>query len=154
MIDMRLVVDPKTLRGGIRGPATGSIWIVVGRLAFPLQDWNDFVVVILEAWTAALVRLLRGVRERERVHFMEGPYLVEVSLRSPGVVHIRAIERGAHEQERASEDVRTLDFIDALLVCAEEILAACRQKGCWSVDAAKLQAAMPMLRDQAAKLPN
>jgi hypothetical protein len=125
---------------------------MLGQLAFPFQNWNDFVVVILEAWAAAVVRMLRGVSEHERVHFMDGPYVVEVSRASEGVLRLRAIERARQEQEITCEDTQALDFINGLLACAEEVLAACRQRSCWSVDADKLEAILPVLRKEATKL--
>jgi len=152
MTNVRIVVDAKSISPGRTGPATGNVWIMLGQLAFPFQNWNDFVVVILEAWASAVVRMLRGVSEHERVHFMEGPYVVEVSRASEDVLRLHAIERVRQEQEIASEDARALDFIDGMLACSEEVLAACRQKGCWSVDADKLEAALPLLREEAAKL--
>src|SRR5262245_60597798 len=152
MTKVRIVVDAKSIRPGSAGPATGNIWIMLGQLAFPFQNWNDFVVVILEAWASAVVRMLRGVSEHERVHFMDGPYVVEVSSASEDVLRLRAIERARQELERGCEDARALDFIDGLLACSEEVLAACRQKGCWSVDADKLEATLPLLRGEAAKL--
>jgi hypothetical protein len=83
---------------------------------------------------------------------MDGPYVVEVSCTSEGVLRLRAVERARQEQERACENTRALDFIDGLLACAEEVLTVCRQRGCWSVDADKLEAALPLLRKEAAKL--
>lgn len=62
-----IVVDAKSISPGRTGPATGNVWIMLGQLAFPFQNWNDFVVVILEAWASAIVRMLRGVSEHERV---------------------------------------------------------------------------------------
>ena len=152
MTNVRIVVDAKTIRSGSAGPVTGNVWIMLGHLAFPFQNWNDFVVVILEAWAAAVVRMLRGVSEHERVHFMDGPYVVEVSCVSEGVLRLRAIERARQELERACEDTRALDFINGLLDCAEEVLAACRQGDCWSIDADKLEATLPLVREEAAKL--
>jgi hypothetical protein len=146
MTDVRIVVDAKTIRPGSAGPATGDVWIVLGQREFPFQNWNDFVVVILEAWAAVVVRILRGFSKLERVHFMEGPYMVEVSCASGGLLRLRAVERAQQEQEIACEDTRALDFIDGLVVCSEEVLAACRQRNCWSVDADRLEAILPLMR--------
>src|SRR5215469_12433684 len=93
MIEARLVVDAKTLQAGGVGPATGAVWISLGEIAFPFEEWDDFVVVILDAWASALLNLLRGVSRREEVHFMEGPYSVEVSRLSESAFQLRAIER-------------------------------------------------------------
>lgn len=68
-----LTVEPETVRPGRPGPATGSIWVVLGKEPFPLVGWNDFVVVIMEALSSAVQRIVAGTSQSEVVHFMEGP---------------------------------------------------------------------------------
>jgi hypothetical protein len=152
MTETRIIVDPKTIRSGGVGPATGDIWITLGQLAFPMKDWNDFVVVILEAWASALVRLLHGVSKHERLHFMDGPYVVEIVCLSEGVLQLRAIESGRHE--KACVDARALPLVESLLAGSEGILSACRDKGCWSTDAERLNAFLPVLQKEAIGLAN
>jgi hypothetical protein len=150
MTETRIVVDPKTIRPGGVGPATGNVWLALGQIAFPIKDWNDFVVVILEAWVSALVRLLRGVSEHERVHFMDGPYVVDVVCPFQGMLQLRAIEGGRHE--RACVNTQALPLAESLLIGSEGILIACRDSSCWSTDADKLNALLPALQEEVAKL--
>src|SRR5690348_1203289 len=106
MMEARLVVDPSSISLRASGPATGDIVLMVGTVAFPMAGWNDFVLVILEAWTSALLRLVRGTSDSERVHFMEGPYAVDVMRMADGAFRLRAFERP--NRERALVDVRPL----------------------------------------------
>ena len=96
-----IMIDPSSFRLGGIGPSTGEIWLAFGRIAFPAPRWNDFVVVILEAFATALLRILMGRSTVERVHFMEGPYEVELRRESAGDLQLRALERGSIEKARA-----------------------------------------------------
>jgi hypothetical protein len=125
---------------------------VLGPTTFPVRHWNDFVVVILEAWVEAIVRIVRAGSQRERVHFMEGPYAVEITSPSCGALRFRAVERDGHE--KACVDAQTLPFADNLLAVSEQILSACRDRNCWSADADNLTAGLPALKKAAEKLRN
>jgi hypothetical protein len=152
MIDAHIVVAPSTIRAGGIGPATGNIWIVLGPQPFPSKDWNDFVVVILEAWVGAIVRLLHGASSHERVYFMDGPYFVDVLRPSGGALRLRAIEGSGHEMART--DTEVLPFIENLLAASEQVLAACRDRDCWSADAEQLSMSLRALRMEAERLRN
>jgi hypothetical protein len=58
MSKARLVVDPASVRADGNGPASGVVWLALDGLAFPSKGWNDFVVVILDAYASAVLRLL------------------------------------------------------------------------------------------------
>jgi hypothetical protein len=62
MTGARIVVDASTLKPGSLGPATGSVWLDVEGVGFPMHGWNDFIVVVLGLWAAAVLRILRGDR--------------------------------------------------------------------------------------------
>lgn len=152
MTKAHLVVDAETLRPGNAGPATGNIWVVLDHSAFPVEGWNDFVVVILDAWVSGLLRLLRGLSDRELVHFMDGPYAVEISALAPGTVRLRGIRQGRDEVEYV--DAKVTSLIENLRLASESILAACRAQSCWSTDADKLSANLPALRREAVRQKN
>jgi hypothetical protein len=152
MSEAYLVVDAKTLSPGSMGPATGSIWLMLGDSAFPLSGWNDFVVVILEAWVSSILRLLRGLSDSELVHFMDGPYAVEIRTLPPTNVRLRAIKHG--RSEVAQVDAKAAILVESLVAASESVLAACRAHDCWSVDADKLSANLPALRRESVRLKN
>lgn len=152
MTEAYFVVDAETLRPGTMGPATANVWLMLGDSAFPLRAWNDFVVVILEAWVSSMLRLLRGLSDCELVHFMDGPYAVEISALAPGMVRLRAIEHG--RDEVAQVDTKVPPLIQNLLAASDSILAACKTQNCWSTDADKLSANLPALRREIMRLKN
>ncbi len=151
MTHARLVVDATTLRPGF-GPATGTVWLALGAVAFPSNDWNDFIVVILEAWVSAVLRLLSRASQQEIVYFMDGPYTVELALISGGAFRLRAIE-GARN-ERACIATNALPLVESLLTGSEAVLSVARAKDCWSPEAEKLSVALPELRREAIRLKN
>jgi hypothetical protein len=152
MTEVCLVVDAKTLRPGGTGPTTGNICLMLDGSAFPHRDWNDFVVVILEAWVSSILRLLRGGSESELVHFMAGPYAVEIGSLASGAVRLRAIKRDRNEVTQV--DAKVTSLVETLLVASESVVNACRARDCWSRDADKLCADLAALRRQAIRLKN
>ncbi|HTE55958.1 MAG TPA: hypothetical protein VK698_34130 [Kofleriaceae bacterium] len=146
-----IVVDAATVRPGRAGPATGSIWVSLGELSFPMEGWNDFVVVILAAWVGAMVRLLRGSTTRERVHFMEGPYFVDVLHPAEGPLRLRATGPPMRA-ERACVDVEASPLVESLLSGSDAVLGACRAAACWTSDAEELESLLPALRRLATQL--
>jgi hypothetical protein len=142
---VQLVVEPGSVRPGHQGPATGNVWLILEHGAFPAERWNDFVVVILEAWVTALWRLRQG-SSCEVVHFMEGPY--EVHLSTAGTagqmlrVHPVVRGRGAFPFEETPET----EFSTRLLSSGRRVLSACRRQACWSEDAENLRNAVETLR--------
>jgi hypothetical protein len=153
MSGARVVVDPTTIRPS-KGPCTGVIWIELGPTPYPLQGWNDFSVVILVAFAEALLRLLQGSSSRERVHFMEGPYAVDISMLSSGSIKIRTANRGLQGGATAEADEMAHAFTESVLAASDAVVAACRDTNCWSPDADKLEHLLPRLREAAARLRN
>jgi hypothetical protein len=150
MMHARLVVDPATMKFRASGPATGDVALILGDLIFPIPGWNDFVVIIVEAMVSALVRLLRNGSERERVHFMEGPYAVDLTRLEDGRLRLKAVERP--NCERARVEIWPLELLQSVLSSAEAVLQACRSAGCRSTDSERLEAGLLSLREEASKL--
>src|SRR5204862_8332605 len=94
-----IFTNPQSIRPGRKGPPTAEIWVVLGGMPFPEPHWNDFAVVIIEAWIVGALRLLRG-SGLERVHFMDGPYLVEMTSAGLVLFELRALERTTLEKAR------------------------------------------------------
>jgi hypothetical protein len=149
MTEARLIVDAETLRSGSAGPSTGLIWVALDDVPFPMHGWNDFVVVILSAWTDALLRLTRAPSSRELVHFMDGPYAVELQLTSADMLRMSALK---NQVQVASIDANALVLIESVLDGSEQVLAACRAQNRWSRDEEALSEDLPMLRREAMRL--
>ena len=149
MIDARLIVDAETFRPGGVGPATGGVWLKAGSVVFPLVGWNDFVVVVVEAWAAALLRLLGGSSDREVVHFMDGPYRVELTACSKGEVTLRAIH---DRREVACVRASVVPLLESILAGGDATLLACRRHEHSSADVDRLGVDLPVLRRQMMRL--
>ncbi len=152
MTQAKIVVDTDSIAASSFGPATGGVWIEIGSEAFPCEDWSDFVVVVLETMVTAVVRLLSGASDKERIHFMEGPYALDLS-RLPGrSLQVHAIERRRTDVVQASMDIGAGVFAEELLGRVEQVVTVCRERDIWSDDADKLQAALAVLRGELLKL--
>jgi hypothetical protein len=82
---MQIVFDPSTVRQSKIGSITGVVYFDFdsGR-GFPGVGWNDFVVVILNWWIAALQKILQG--EKAELRFMDGPYWISVVPQGPTIL--------------------------------------------------------------------
>jgi hypothetical protein len=97
-MEARLVVDPASIVFRRRGPATGDISLTMADTVFPAMGWNDYALVILDAWLGAVLRTVRRTSNTERVHFMEGPYAVDMTRVDTTSVRIHAVERPNHSR--------------------------------------------------------
>ena len=123
---------------------------MIGDEAFPAKGWNDFVVVLLDALVSSLLRIVEDKSSTERVHFMEGPYVIE--LRRPNaMLQIRAIERRGRDQQKGFVETRAVEFIESVLGSAQAILVALEARQ-HDKDALSLQANMVRLAAVAATL--
>lgn len=138
MSAVRIRLDETSIRMRIDGPATAAICFEFPAREFPAPGWNDCAVVILGWWVAALLRLTRNESAYEVLHFMEGPYCVEVTQTSPGQLHFRAMEGPVRASEVAVSDERAVTFIQGLLLASRSLLDVCRASGWWSPDAQAL----------------
>jgi hypothetical protein len=139
-IQTHLVTELGTLHVHAQGPATAGIWLVTSGSEFPRAGWNDFVVVVLGWWSAAILRLLGDNPGRERVQFMDGPYAVEVSKAQSGRLQLRmfAGPSGGHEVAVGEADIK--QFIRELVTQSGKLLDECRLREWWSPDAEALAA--------------
>lgn len=152
MKEARLVVDATTVLVRSSGPATGDIALVIGGITFPGPGWNDFVIVILGAWLSALARLVRKESAGERVHFMEGPFAVDMKRLENGTIRLRALERP--DGERAVLAVPPLALVENAVAAADDVLRICRDKAHRSDDVDQLEATTMLLREEVRKLRN
>jgi hypothetical protein len=150
MTDARIVVDPSTLRPGRLGPATGAICLSLGQSSFPTAGWNDFVVVVLGWWAEAALQLMRGASDRADVNFIDGPYLVGLWVRSPGEWEVSLFEAGHENPPCGRALVSPACLVDSIVMAAEALLAACRERNCWSAEADQLERLQASLRAEVA----
>lgn len=129
---MRIVFDETTLHQSKRGAITGVVYFdfEAGR-AFPVEGWNDFVVVIAGWWLSALVP---GNLAEAQLRFMDGPYWITVRPREGGRLHLQCVEdrRGAGEVFQTEVDANEL--AKEVRRFATELANACAKAGFVSPD--------------------
>jgi hypothetical protein len=143
-----LVVDIETLKVCPSGPAIAAIWLVTETGAFPATGWSDFAVVILGWWAGALLKTIHSNGVRERIHFMDGPHAVDISV-SSGVVHFRLISR---DREVGTSEAALNPFISAMTAQSRNVLHACRLQEWWSADADTLESLVGDLEESAEEM--
>jgi len=119
---------------------------VTGEDTFPAVGWDDFGVVILGWWAGALCRILRSESKNELVHFMDGPYAVEVSMPEPGMLNFRMIARDVEVGTGAAEAKL---FVANVIAQSQKLLDECRLQGGWSSDADHLASELMTLEQEA-----
>jgi len=132
----------RTAAGGIHG----CVFLEVGDQRFPDEHWRDFVVVLLGWWCRALSRCLEGDPGPIDIHFMEGPYLVELGHASSGTLRLALVERGRVRRTVVEAVVESRALIDSALVACTRVLALCRENGWWSDDTDELGGASADLK--------
>ena len=150
-----LITEPDTLRVRPSGPATGNIWLEMNGQQFPMLHWNDFVVVILGQWALALSRMVCGLSVRETVHFMDGPYAVELGISQTGMLQLRALKRGLSgtDEVTTGEEPARL-FIPELISQSRDVLNACKSQNWWSKDVEVLESSVKDLTLESKRLLN
>ncbi|MBP6632484.1 MAG: hypothetical protein KBG28_27860 [Kofleriaceae bacterium] len=122
---VHLRVDPASLVVRAARPATGAIALVAGEVAFPAADWDDFVIVILDAWLTALHRLATNTSDCECVYFLDGPYQVELARRAVDVVEVRSLERRDPDRQHFAVAATLPSLAASALDVAERVLQRC-----------------------------
>lgn len=103
-----------------------------------MVGWSDLIVVVLGWWAAAILRLLRNDSRMERVHFMDGPYAVEISRPASGRFHLRMFAGPSGGLEVAAGEADVERFISELSSQSRTLLYECKLQGWWSADADEL----------------
>ena len=96
MTSFKIITDEESLEMSGRGAVLGNIWLEISDIAFPSDDWNDFVVIVLAWWLKEVVLLKE--RKSGLVHefrFMDGPYYLCLELDDDEQAQIECRERTA-----------------------------------------------------------
>lgn len=152
MSELSVLVEIASLRVRSNGPATANIWFVINGREFPRGRWNDFVVVVLGWWVVGLLNLLRDTSTHETMRFMDGPYAVEVSKTSSGLLQFRAVEGASRNIEVAIGEGAAHSFVLELISQSREVLDACRRVSWWSSDAEILESSVNALEKESSRL--
>ena len=153
MTSAYLAAEATSLSTRKNGSATGRVWLELNGREFPMRGWDDFIVVILGWWAAALLSVLRNDSGLERVHFMDGPYAVDVSRTSVSALCLRALEGPGRTKEVAIGEAHAASFVLGLITQSREVLNECKRQGWWSSDAETLESALVALELELSRLP-
>lgn len=110
-----------------------------------MVGWNDFVVVVLGWWVAAVLRLSQNDSASERIHFMDGPYAVEISRMPSGRFQFRMFAGPNGGREVAVGEAEVRQFISELSAQSRKLLDQCRLRGWWSLDAEVLKSRLQIM---------
>jgi hypothetical protein len=86
MTELHLLVQPDSLSRSALGTISGGIALHFDEHVFPASDWSDLVVAVSLAWLETLVRIDRRDIREARVHFLDGPFCVDVRLDGGSII--------------------------------------------------------------------
>jgi hypothetical protein len=133
-----LIFDPATLQQSGSGSITAVICYDFGQQQFPAPDWNDFVVIVLNWWIAALEASTAG-SQPIKLQFMDGPYWITATRQGEGGLLLSCIEdrRGAGRPFEVL--VTESDLRRELMRAARNVSRACTSAGIESSDLNELR---------------
>ncbi|PWT83271.1 MAG: hypothetical protein C5B57_07210 [Blastocatellia bacterium] len=147
MTNARIVVEPATMRRTAGGRVTGSIWVDLESKQFPIQGWNDFVVVVLCWWAGAVARLLRRETDQELVNCMDAPYRVRIVTHERGWILTLLDGRTSEAGIEVGRALAALPVLGQSIVDgADLVLAECHRRNWWSTNARALADLQTKLR--------
>ncbi|HXJ40167.1 MAG TPA: hypothetical protein VNH18_12890 [Bryobacteraceae bacterium] len=88
-----LRVDPESLQRSRMGTISGQVYLQTDAGGFPEVGWDDIVVPVLYAWLNA-VNFVSASSRAQVVHFMDGPFRVELKHASRGMIALLLVEDG------------------------------------------------------------
>lgn len=145
MDTFQIIVDLESLALA-HGAITGRIHASNETTAFPEADWNDFVVVVLGWWLAAAARVLNGTKSRDLLHFMDGPYWIEMFHR-PGANVTLTLQAGARRRTVETWTCDPAAIHRELVRSAGAVLATCATRGWDTADTATLASNLSLLKN-------
>jgi hypothetical protein len=83
---MKVIVKLDSIKPSINRLATGQVCFSHNDAAFPELNWNDFVVVLVTEWAKEITRLLKEAKGQISLHFMDGPFIMQLKRKNPGWV--------------------------------------------------------------------
>ena len=147
MTIVQIEIDLESCRQSQAGLVEAGILLRIGEFAFPAEQWLDNVVVVLSWWNNGALQLLRRASRRIEVRFMEGPYVSDIALATPGLWHGAFVEAGLKRRVHREATFEARPFVGSILSASDQVLALCRQQQWWSTDADELAASADALRE-------
>lgn len=138
----RICIDIESLRLSPSRPEYGLINLSIGENNFPDKNWTDFAIVILAAWARSLFKIKKGISTLEVIHFMDGPYFVEISSVGFDKIFMEAFRDCKKKEIFSSNEVSLNEFSKSVISLGYEAIGFFRKKDWWSRDASELNDAI------------
>lgn len=123
----------------------GEIWLRLAQVPFPAEGWRDLVIPVLAALTEACLGAAQGDPGPLEVHFMKGPFLLELEAQGENL-KLRALRTDRSLGFVASAVTPWAPFARQVLGAAVEALVASEDAGTTSLDDERLSAGVKRLR--------
>lgn len=138
---IRLSLNEDDLRRQLqaRRPVVCPIFVEIGSLRFPNEQWSDFPVVILGWWMEGSVALQSGTSAEAVFRFMEGPYELLATVVCDDYWAVQPFARERAVQHETTYVLRGSQVIEELKRASLEILGMCRAGGKWDKDCETLE---------------
>jgi len=127
--NFKLEYDVHDLERSKSGAIWGSIWISLGKEAFPEEHWNDMPVALLNEFARATHQLKPD--SSEVVRFFDGPLSVTFTQTAPSLVEVSL--DGSTVRSNARGTVDRDGLLVAVHTAVADIYRACAEFG-WSAD--------------------
>lgn len=138
MASCSVFADPTSLTRSSGGQVSGRLFVELAGQAFPEPAWSDSIVIVLAAWLKALRDFDITARESRRLHFMDGPFVIELVHLPAGQYRAEGVRtNNGQRMARANCDGNSL-----LLSCAHAAAAVgdeCALRGWTSRDIVELR---------------
>lgn len=130
MSSLALVIDTRSLRRTSLGTISGIVYAQLNGVSFPETNWTDLIVSVLVEWLDTISKLSRGASWKERFHFLDGPFAIDLRLTQDGILQVTSIEcrlAGDIVTGESQADIDTV-VVNARLV-ADDLLTECARLG-------------------------
>jgi hypothetical protein len=127
-LDVFLVVEEDRFFARSKsGAIWGTIYFQIGdNQFFPGKGWTDLVAAFVAGWLDGLLQVTTGTVPNQRVHFLDGPFAVDISMPQKGLANLNFV----HNDESKLFTVAEVKHLRAHAVSVgRELLLACQQKG-------------------------
>ena len=127
------------------GQITGVLYWKIDGVSFPDENWSDSVVVIMDWWIKAVIRILDGQTSREIMSFMDGPFEV-VCERRDEFVECKFLEKRGRSVVCATWTGNLMKLVKNLFIVAKCIDRSCYERTMENSDRNQLRDSINLLR--------
>jgi hypothetical protein len=135
----RIEINFSSLESSGSGSVTGVIGVDFNGHIFPREGWNDFVVVVMSWFGAAIYELITKSSESQCVDFMEGPYCIKIEISDKKDFTLYAVDQSHRDSVLCIEEVSSLGFASHFIDLGYHLISECNKKNWRSSDVDNLK---------------